>query len=166
MVAATSKRGLNHSSLRQPKDKWLLLAVHHPCYSLDFMHGGYPGILNVLERAVQKTDRWPDIVLSGHVHNYQRFERAVGRKKIPFVVAGAGGYAHTEKALHQLQKGIPTDRPYQTTSPNVKLMHCEEKLPGYLRITVTKQDILAEYFTVPFGHAQEGIPKLVDQVSV
>ena len=58
-----------------PKDKWLLLAVHHPPYSLDSEHGGYPVILDAIERAVQKASgRWPDVVLSGHVHNYQRFD--------------------------------------------------------------------------------------------
>jgi predicted phosphodiesterase len=149
-----------------PKDKWLLLAVHHCPYSLDSMHGGYPVILSALEQAAAKANRWPDVVLSGHVHNYQRFERKVKGRKIPFIVAGAGGYADTSKSLHKLHLGIPTDKTYPTSLPDVSLMHCEEALPGFLRITVNSNSFLAEYFTVPFGDAQHGIPTLADQVKL
>lgn len=146
--------------------KWLILALHHPPYSLDDEHGGYPEILNLLERVAAKT-RWPDLVLSGHVHNYQRFERTFTHgKTIPFIIAGAGGYANTTKSLHKLQSGIPARSKYITTIPDVTLQYCEEQLPGFLRITVTKDKILSEYFTVPFGSARDGIPSLADQVSI
>lgn len=149
-----------------PKDKYLLLAVHHPPYSLDYAHGGYPAILDALERATEKANRWPDMVLSGHVHNYQRFERKVGGKTIPFIIAGAGGYADSFAELHKLQKGIPTNKAYQTTREGVELIHCEEALPGFMRITVSSNKLLAEYFTVPFGTAQDGVPTLADSVNV
>jgi predicted phosphodiesterase len=148
------------------KDKWLLLAVHHGPYSLDSEHGGYPEILDALETAAQKSGRWPDAVLSGHVHNYQRFERTIGDKTIPFIIAGAGGYANTAHSLHKLQAGIPLDRPYKTAREGVVLMHCEQELPGFLRITVTRASFLAEYFTVPFGPPDSGVPTHVDSVSL
>jgi hypothetical protein len=43
-----------------------------------------------IDRAIQSTGRISIIVLSGHVHNYQRFERKLGEKQVPYVVAGAG----------------------------------------------------------------------------
>jgi predicted phosphodiesterase len=148
------------------KDKWLLLAVHHAPYSLDTEHGGYPVVLDSLETAAQKSGRWPDVVLSGHVHNYQRFERTIGDKTIPFIIAGAGGYANTAHSMHKLQHGIPVDQPYKTTREGVSLMHGEQELPGFLRITVSNASFLAEYFTVPFGPADSGVPTLADSVSL
>jgi hypothetical protein len=139
-----------------PTDKCLIVAVHHPPYSLDSDHGGSPEILAALERAHMATGRWPDAVFSGHVHNYQRFTREVDGRQIPFVVAGAGGYANNAKAMHQIQldangHAIPAGKPFSTTIPGVVLEHCEEANPGFLRFTVDAQTLSGEYFSVPFN---------------
>ena len=100
------------------------MAVHHPPYSLDSVHGGTPDILNAIDQAVAASGRTPDAVLSGHVHNYQRFSRAVGTRKIPYVVAGAGGYANDVGSLHKLQPELttpPVALPYATTVAGVAL---------------------------------------------
>jgi hypothetical protein len=148
---------------KAPADKCLILAVHHPPYSLDAEHGGSPAILAALERAANVSGRWPDAVFSGHVHNYQRFTRSLDGRKIPFVVAGAGGYANSRKLMHQLQldkdgNPIPPDRPFQTTHEDVVLNHYEEESPGFLRITVDVQTLFGEYFTVPFDDAPPSTP--------
>ena len=33
----------------------------------------------------------PDLFLSGHAHNYQRYTRHIGGKQVPYIVAGTGG---------------------------------------------------------------------------
>jgi hypothetical protein len=33
----------------------------------------------------------PDLFLSGHAHNYQRYTRHFGGKQVPYIVAGTGG---------------------------------------------------------------------------
>ncbi|HEV8463177.1 MAG TPA: hypothetical protein VGQ38_20995, partial [Gaiellaceae bacterium] len=38
---------------------------------------------------------WPDVVLSGHAHLYQRYTRKVDGREIPYVVAGSGGFSAT-----------------------------------------------------------------------
>ena len=39
---------------------------------------------------------YPDVVLSGHAHLYQRFTRnGPGSRQIPYIVAGNGGFAAT-----------------------------------------------------------------------
>ena len=48
-----------------PDDKALLIAVHHPPYSLDTVHGGYPDIEMAIDRAIQGTGRVPSAVLAG-----------------------------------------------------------------------------------------------------
>jgi len=62
-----------------------------------------PDILIALDRAIADSGRTPDAVFSGHVHSYQRFTRRAGGHDLPFIVAGAGGYAHSPKAMHKLQ---------------------------------------------------------------
>ena len=139
----------------------LIVAVHHPPYSLDSAHGGTPDILNAIDQATQAAGRGPDAVLSGHVHNYQRFSRVVGTKKIPYVVAGAGGYANDVSSLHKLQTQLttpPLKLPYQTTVAGVSLESYEQEEPGFLRITAEPGQLTFEYFRVPFGGAVEAEP--------
>jgi hypothetical protein len=146
-----------------PADKCLIVAVHHPPYSLDSDHGGSPAILAALERARKVTGRWPDAVFSGHVHNYQRFTRVVDGRQIPFVVAGAGGYANTLKSMHHIQLDTdgqppPAGEPFQTTAEGVVMETYEEKNPGFLRLTVDADTLTGEYFIVPFDDAPPAHP--------
>ena len=67
----------------------IILAVHHlPQFytkSPDAMSQG-------LDDACARAGLWPDAVVAGHAHLYQRFVRTVGGKRIPYVVTGNGGY--------------------------------------------------------------------------
>jgi predicted phosphodiesterase len=133
-------------------DKWLIVAVHHPCYSLDTVHGGYGSILGPLDAAFKAAGRFPDMVLSGHVHDYQRFARAVGGTSVPYIVCGNAGYANTEKLLHQLQPAVAKARlPFQTADQaGVTLQKFDVQNSGFLRITASADQLLSEYFAVPF----------------
>ncbi|HEY6534565.1 MAG TPA: metallophosphoesterase [Candidatus Nitrosocosmicus sp.] len=140
-----------------PKDKALIIAVHHPPYSLDNHHGGYPDIEIAIDRIIQSTERIPTIVLSGHVHNYQRFERDLGGKKVPYVVSGAGGYANTYKLLHKIEldeNGERLQEGFQTTQGDLKFMNYNDQAPGFLRITIDKKEktLTSGYFLVPFDN--------------
>ncbi len=75
-----------------PIDKALIVAVHHPAYSLDNFTSGSVAIKDNLENAFNKSGRMADMVLSGHVHNYQRFTYEANGHQVPYIVAGAGGY--------------------------------------------------------------------------
>jgi Calcineurin-like phosphoesterase len=140
-------------------DKALVVAVHHPPYSLDTSHGGYPDIGISIDRVIQATGRAPTIVLSGHVHSYQRFERDLNPQKVPYVIAGAGGYAINLKALHKIEKdqdGNPLPSNFQTNLSDLKLMSYNDQDPGFLRITIDakKKTLTSDYFFVPF----DGVP--------
>jgi hypothetical protein len=135
----------------------ILVAVHQPPYSLDGTHGGYPSIADAIDQAAKQAGVWPHAVVSGHVHDYQRFTRTVtigGKERaIPYLVAGAGGYANTMKQMHKLQRNAahdPVPCPSPTSDPAVGLRGYNEIAPGFLRITVTNAELTAEYFTVPF----------------
>jgi calcineurin-like phosphoesterase family protein len=75
----------------------VIVAVHHPPLSADAQHAGSTGVQTDLDRACQEAGLWPDAVLSGHAHLYQRFTRIAGphKKQTPYVVAGSGGFAIT-----------------------------------------------------------------------
>lgn len=140
-----------------PKKK-LLVTVHHPVYSLDSVHGGTPEILNAIDQAAEASGRGPDAVLSGHVHNYQRFSRLVNGAKIPYVVAGAGGYANNSQSMHKLQPQLttpPVKLPYQTTLAGVMLENYEQEQSGFLRITAEASGLTFEYFRVSFAGVVE-----------
>ena len=117
--------------------KHLIVAVHHPPYSLDTTHGGYPDIEIALDRIIQSTGRVPTIVLSGHVHSYQRFQRKLEAKKaIQYVVAGAGGYANTPRLMHKIESDV-NNQPLPSR-PDLTLMAYNDQEPGFLRITIDK----------------------------
>jgi hypothetical protein len=153
-----------------PIDKALVVAVHHPPYSLDTSHGGYPDIEIALDRVIQATGRIPTIVLSGHVHSYQRFGRKLeARTTVPYIVAGAGGYANSPRLLHKIELDESGDRlplEYQTTRPDLKLMAYNDQEPGFLRISIDhkKKTLTSDYFLVPFDDTPPKDP--IDTVTV
>jgi hypothetical protein len=77
----------------------IVLAVHHPPVSFDATHGSSPAMANEIDAVCAKAGVWPDLVLSGHAHLYQRFTRSIAGRSIPYVVAGSGGHlAHAARS--------------------------------------------------------------------
>jgi hypothetical protein len=133
------------------QDKWLIIAAHHPCFSLDETHGGYVEILSALDAAFASAGRLPDAVLSGHVHSYQRFSRSLAGKSLPYIVAGAGGFANSSRSLHKLQRGLLVEGlPFATTRPDVRLESFDVLNAGFLRLTARPKTLTIDYFTVSF----------------
>ncbi|MBV9851959.1 MAG: metallophosphoesterase [Armatimonadetes bacterium] len=148
--------------------KSVIIAVHHPPYSLDNDHGGCPDIDAALDQAMADSGRMADAVFSGHVHNYQRFTRTFQGRQIPYVVAGAGGYANSSKAMHKLQTDDdgnlpPTGQP--TTRADVTFEAFNQDNPGFLRLTIDDgaKTLRAEYFLVPFD---DSAPSLADSFTL
>jgi len=136
-------------------NKCLILTVHHPCFSLDEMHGGYPDILAALQDAAQAANRWPDLVMGGHVHNYQRFTQTLGDgNQIPHLVIGDGGYADSVGSMHKMQrdpaqKNAPIKKPFETDMKGVRLESYNEVAGGFGRVTVDATNLTFEYFACP-----------------
>jgi hypothetical protein len=80
---------------RKAGERAVIIACHHPPVSVDSKHGGSTGLADDIDSAAQAAGFWPDAVLSGHAHLYQRFTRKVDGREIPYVVAGSGGFAAT-----------------------------------------------------------------------
>ena len=108
----------------------VLIAVHHPPASVDSMHGGTVGLANDIDTACQAAGLWPDAILSGHAHLYQRFARSVpglGRT-IPYVVSGSGGFAATAPQTASPAAGTTIGNYTLVTPPIVEF--------GYLTLEV------------------------------
>jgi len=148
-----------------PSDRALIVAVHHPIYSA---YGSKPGsqhLKGVLEQASASAGRVPELVLSGHVHNYQRFQGSLNGQAVPMIVAGAGGY---NPALHTLSKVFHSGKlPIQMAGGDGILENFCDNQHGYQRITVTKKKIQCDYVAVPDpGSTKKGAPGIFDSLSI
>ena len=74
--------------------KALIFATHHPPFTAGG-HSPSTDMLADIDSVCQQAGILPDLFLSGHSHNYQRYTREQtpnGRKlQIPYIVAGTGG---------------------------------------------------------------------------
>ena len=119
-----------------PTDRALILALHHPIYSFDVYHSGSSKMADVLENAIRDTGRVPNLVLSGHVHDYQRIEKAIapnGDAPTPFVVCGNGGY-HNLHAIHSNPGDVASDS-------GAVLKYGVAKAWGFLTLTIDGKTI-------------------------
>ena len=81
---------------RQAQKRAIIVALHHPPLSADAKHGGSMGITKDLDACCKAAGLWPDVLLSGHAHLYQRFTRTFPNgQQTPYIVAGSGGFAAT-----------------------------------------------------------------------
>ncbi len=125
----------------------VVLAVHHPPLSADATHGGSVGMQKDIDKACKAAGLYPDIVLSGHAHLYQRFTRNVpSGQQTPYIVAGCGGFAVTKP-----QQSVPP-------APVTVGDHTLEVDPildfGYLTVTTDAKTITVTYLTVSAAGTQ------------
>lgn len=130
-----------------PTDRALILALHHPLYSA---YGHHPGSLPMklmVEEAAKDSGRTPDLILAGHVHDYQRFTGNINGKQVPCIVAGAGGY---NQKLHMLDRKMfdPKGVPYKMPNAPETLDSFNDFQHGYLLIDVRPGQILGSYIAV------------------
>ncbi len=147
-----------------PIDKALLVAMHHPIFSVDQFHAGSQYMKQVLEQAIEKTSRVPDAIFSGHVHNYQRFTCNLSGRDVPFIVAGAGGYF----SLHRMQKasdGGTLQVPHEFPELAVTLENYCADHHGFVRVEVTPRTLKGMYYAVPAPH-ESGPARLVDSFTL
>jgi 3',5'-cyclic AMP phosphodiesterase CpdA len=136
------------------KNKPLIVAMHHPVHSVaaNPTHKGSKAMSDLLKGACDYSNRVPELVLCGHVHNYQRFTTEINGKKCVFVVAGCGGHAKD-----RLDMEVSNDTP-APNDPGVTINYATDKHVGFLRMTATPGKLAGEYIAVnqagPVDHFQ------------
>jgi hypothetical protein len=127
----------------------LIVALHHPPYSADTHHGGSEAMGKVLDEAFQKAHRLPTLVVTGHVHNYQRFSRTVpstfipgvAERQLPYVVIGNSGYHN----LHPLAPGAAAGK---ELASGIKLEEFCANQWGFLRLDIAAGKIQGSFTAV------------------
>ena len=134
---------------KAPKSKALFVTMHHPIYSADDHHSGSGAMRTALESAITASDRHPDIVFAGHVHNYQRFTRVVKKEQFPYIVAGAGGYWHLHAVAKVNGQKVIAPVTMTQTGDEVTLERYVDDRHGFLRVEIKGSVITGKYYTVP-----------------
>ncbi len=122
----------------------LLLAMHHPVFSADVMHGSNLELRDQLDSCFARAGRVPDAVVSAHVHSYQRYHRRLDGREIPYLVTGSGGYPE----VHRLGYGVPDPPASFAGLPGLTLEAYQHAAFGFLTLTVTERGTRLDYNTV------------------
>jgi hypothetical protein len=141
----------------------VIVAVHHPPFTYlpqdarsgGGNHYGSPIMLSEIDAICQQTGVYPHAVVSGHVHNYQRYTRNLtfkGKKySVPLIICGDSG--HDVTALVRPSFGQQSPEPadnldvsYMDTSTTVQstgltLNRHDQRNSGYLRVRATAQKL-------------------------
>jgi hypothetical protein len=108
----------------------IILAVHHPPFSGDSKNGGSPLLTEDLTTVFNNAGLWPDAILSGHAHHYERFSWTVNQKEIPCIIAGSGGFNMTPI------KNPPANFPVPVPGRDDLVMENYLPMYGYLEVIV------------------------------
>jgi len=148
-------------------NKALIVTVHHPPFSGDTQHSGSTAVYQVLSASFQAVKRYPNLILSGHVHNYQRFTQIVagpnGQIQLPYVVAGAGGYTNLG-TLHTIN-GAPPPSPLQLGS-GLTLEKYDQTNFGFLRLEISKTQIAGTYLSAPYVAGGTPAATVIDSFTI
>jgi acid phosphatase type 7 len=145
----------------------LIVTIHHPPFSGDNEHSGSSEAEKILFDSFKATKRYPNLILSGHVHNYQRFTNVVagpkGDLEIPCIVAGAGGYTNLGK-LQQINGAYPTVP--LTVGSGISLEQYDQTNFGFLRLEVSKKQIVGTYVSAPYSAGAAATGKVVETFTI
>jgi len=152
----------------------VIIAVHHPPFSYTTAqsaaksHSSSTAMLRDIDTICKAQGVYPHAFLSGHAHNYQRYTRKVTFNghayQVPFLVCGSGG--HNVNPLVMAKGGDPgknidvsyLEKNPAVTSGGVTLVNYNDKNFGYLRVTVTDQQLTMAFVPVyPTGGSPDSV---------
>jgi DNA repair exonuclease SbcCD nuclease subunit len=147
-IDSVQQQWLTNEFATADPNKALLVALHHPVYSFDNYHSGSPRMADAVQHAINDSRRVPNMVLTGHVHNYQRIERSlVDGAPTPFIVSGNGGYHN----LHHINLD-PNQLPVQDPNTQASLIAFNQTSHGYITLTIDADHISGKVTTVDQGN--------------
>lgn len=149
----------------------LILTVHHPPFTGSSQHFPSAAMLAQIDQCCQQAGIWPDLVLSGHAHLYERYTRTmkVDGREIAYVVSGNGGYYNLSKMKTSVSGKKP--KPGAHSEPDgqgntVSLDQANDTYFGFLRVTVSAATIQVDALGVNLTAAATTPPTVIDQFTV
>ena len=136
----------------------LVIITHHPPFTASPKHIPSPTMLQQIDDACEAAGIQPDLYLSGHAHQYERYTRTVSGKEIPFLVAGTGGY-YSLPGLQKNPPAIPSTPQSGTDQSNnpLTLEVYNDSTFGFLRITVSADTLTGVFVTVDPTTGEAGV---------
>lgn len=129
---------------KQKDKKALVIATHHPPYSQSG-HSGSTDMNTSIDAACTAAGVTPDLFLSGHAHNYQRYTRRFGGKQIPYIVVGTGG----------MPPQPVVSATGQPVSGNADLSYDSAVSSyGYLFVTISAKQLKTEFWQLGQQHTK------------
>lgn len=132
-----------------PTDRPAVVTLHHPPYSVDAHHGGSQTMGTALDSAFTAAGRTPDLVLAGHVHDFQCFTRKMGSNSVRYIVVGNSGYHN----LHQLAGDAAAG---MDMGGGVTFEYGDAAAYGFLILTVSGGKLTGQYVGVVPGTMPDG----------
>jgi hypothetical protein len=149
----------------------LILTVHHPPFTGSSQNFPSAAMLAEIDGCCEQAGIWPDLVLSGHVHLYERYTRtmAADGREIAYVVAGNGGYYNLSTIKLNVAGVKP--QPGEHSEPDgqgntINLDQYNETDYGFLRITVSASEIIVVALGVDPNAAAGTAPSVIDSFIV
>ncbi len=156
------------AAARREAQQALIVAVHHPPFTGSSQHFPSAGMLREIDECCEAAGIWPDLMLSGHAHLYERYTRTMKAdgRAIPYVVAGNGGYYNLpglkrNRFGRKPQPGVHTEP--DGFGNTIRLDQYNDTDYGFLRITVSAGTIEVEAMAVT-PSAQSNTPPTVQQM--
>jgi hypothetical protein len=143
------------SIAKAKQKKALVIATHHPPYSQSG-HAGSVEMNQTIDDACTKAGVWPDLVLSAHAHNYQRYTRRIGGKQIIYIVVGTGGMPHQAVTT---ATGQPADSSHQVTYDAAISTY------GYLFFTVSAKQLSVQFWQLGAEHTKPFDPLTINLIT-
>src|SRR5438105_2312654 len=130
-------------------DRPIIVALHHPPYSVDAHHGGSQKMGDALDSAFTAAQRWPELVLAGHVHDFQSVTRQVAENSLRYMVIGNSGYHNLHQFASDASAGMDL-------GGGVTFEYGDASEYGFLALTVSAGKISGEYVGVKPGVMPDG----------
>jgi hypothetical protein len=143
------------SIAKAKQKKALVIATHHPPYSQSG-HAGSVEMNQSIDDACIKAGVWPDLVLSAHAHNYQRYTRRIGGKQIIYIVVGTGGMPHQAVTT---ATGQPADSSHQVTYDAAISTY------GYLFVTASAKQLSVQFWQLGDQHTKPFDPLTINLIT-
>lgn len=141
------------SSIAKAKQrKALVMATHHPPYSQSG-HSGSTEMNQSIDAVCVSAGVFPDMFVSAHAHNYQRYTRRIGGKQIPYIVVGTGGMPPQPVTT---ATGQPADASHEVT------YDAAISSLGYLFVTASAKQISVQFWQLGTQHTQPFDPLTID----
>jgi hypothetical protein len=148
----------------------LIIAVHHPPFTGSSEHYPSAAMLQQIDKCCAGAGIWPDLVLSGHAHLYERYTRVMKAdgRQIPYVVSGNGGYYNLTEMKSDSKGNKPVSG--QHSEPDgqgnqITLNQFNDTQFGFLRITASASSLLVQTLAIEVS-SPTNPPSVIDQFTV